>query len=589
MNNFFLILITAFVLTFTSCDDLIEPNIANNRGLDAMYADPEFAAGVLLNGYTRIPTNGYSFNDVATDNAVTNNLQNNFRRAATGQWDSNFNPFDQWNNSKAAIQYLNIFIQEVDKVNWANDEVVRSLFARRLKGEAYGLRALYMYFLLQAHSGVTDNNQLLGVPILLEPESITSNFNIPRNTFQECLNQVYSDIGLASQLLPLDYETATAVPAGFPDVDLSIYNRVFDNQARGRVTKRIVMFLKAQVALLAASPAFNLNNSQAAWTQAANAAGELLSLNGGIGGIDPNGLTWYRNPEIETLGSGVNSREVVWRGDIANSNNLELEHFPPSLFGSGRLNPTQNLVDAFPASNGYPITHPSSNYNAANPYANRDARLNHYILLNGTTAGVANTVISTASNSTTIDGLNRVETSTRTGYYMKKLLRQDVNLNPQTRTQQRHYNARMRYTELYLIYAEAANEAFGPEGTSTFGFSAYDVIRGLRRRAGIGSNTTDLYLESIKNNKDAMRTLIRNERRLELCFEGFRFWDLRRWKENLTEPAKGVNIQTTSGSSTFTIIPEVEERSFTPDMIYGPIPYLETLKFNALIQNKGWR
>ncbi|MFA9193512.1 RagB/SusD family nutrient uptake outer membrane protein [Flavobacterium sp. FBOR7N2.3] len=586
MNNFFLILITAFVLTFTSCDDLIEPNIANNRELDAAYADPEFAAGILLNGYTRIPTNGYSFNDVATDNAVTNNLQNNFRRAATGQWDSNFNPFDQWNNSKAAIQYLNIFIQEVDKVNWANDEVVRSLFARRLKGEAYGLRALYMYFLLQAHSGVTDNNQLLGVPILLEPESITSNFNIPRNTFQECLNQVYSDIELASQLLPLDYETATAVPAGFPDVDLSIYNRVFDNQARGRVTKRIVMFLKAQVALLAASPAFNLNNSQAAWTQAANAAGDLLLLNGGIGGIDPNGLTWYRNAEIETLGSGVNSREVVWRGDIANSNNLELEHFPPSLFGSGRLNPTQNLVDAFPAANGYPITNPLSNYNAANPYANRDARLNHYILLNGTAAGVANTVISTASNSTTIDGLNRVETSTRTGYYMKKLLRQDVNLNPQTRTQQRHYNARMRYTELYLIYAEAANEAFGPRGTSTYGFSAYDVIRALRNRAGI---VNDVYLESIGSDKDAMRALIRNERRLELCFEGFRFWDLRRWKQNLTEPARGVNIETTSGSPTFTIIPEVEERTFTPDMVYGPIPYLETLKFNALTQNKGWR
>lgn len=586
MNNFFLILITAFVLTFTSCDDLIEPNIANNRGLDAMYADPEFAAGVLLNGYTRIPTNGYSFNDVATDNAVTNNLQNNFRRAATGQWDSNFNPFDQWNNSKAAIQYLNIFIQEVDKVNWANDEVVRSLFARRLKGEAYGLRALYMYFLLQAHSGVTDNNQLLGVPILLQPETVASNFNIPRNTFQECLNQIYSDIELASQLLPLDYETATAIPAGFPDVDLSIYNRVFDNQARGRVSKRIVMFLKAQVALLAASPAYNLNNSQSAWATAASAAGELLAINGGIGGIDPNGLTWYRNAEIETLGSGVNSREVVWRGDIANSNNLELEHFPPSLFGSGRLNPTQNLVDAFPASNGYPITNPSSNYNAANPYANRDARLNHYILLNGTTAGVANTVISTASNSTTIDGLNRVETSTRTGYYMKKLLRQDVNLNPQTRTQQRHYNARMRYTELYLIYAEAANEAFGPRGTSSYGFSAYDVIRALRNRAGI---TNDVYLASIGSDKDAMRTLIKNERRLELCFEGFRFWDLRRWKENLTEPAKGVNIQTTSGSSTFTIIPEVEERSFTPDMIYGPIPYLETLKFNALIQNKGWR
>ncbi|WP_140484958.1 RagB/SusD family nutrient uptake outer membrane protein [Flavobacterium sp. GSA192] len=583
MNKFFLILI-AFTLTFTSCEDLIDPNIANNRNLEDMYDDALFAQGILLNGYTRLPTNGWTFSDVATDDAVSNDLQNNFRRAATGQWDSNFNPFDQWTNSKAAIQYLNIFIAEADKVTWTKDEGARLLFAQRLKGEAYGLRALYMYYLLQAHAGVTDNNELLGVPILLDPESTSSNFNIPRNTFQQCLAQIYSDIEKASAMLPLDYETATTLPPGF--TNLSDYNRVFDNQARQRVSKRIVMFLKAQVALLAASPAFN-NGSQTAWANAADYAGELLALNGGVAGIDPNGLTWYRNAEIETLGSGVNSREVVWRGDIANSNNLELDHYPPSLFGSGRLNPTQNLVDAFPASNGYPISHPLSNYNDSNPYTNRDSRLNHFILVNGQTAGVSGSVISTASNSTTVDGLNKVETSTRTGYYMKKLLRQDINLNPQSRTQQRHYRPRMRYTELYLIYAEAANEAWGPLATASYGFSAYDVVAALRKRAGI--TQPDAYLESIKSDKDAMRELIRNERRLELCFEGFRFWDLRRWKENLTEPAKGVNIQVTSGLPTYTILPEVENRVFTTDMIYGPIPYFETLKFTALIQNKGWR
>ena len=41
--------------------------------------------------------------------------------------------------------------------------------------------------------------------------------------------------------------------------------------------------------------------------------------------------------------------------------------------------------------------------------------------------------------------------------------------------------------------------------------------------------------------KEKMRELIRNERRIELCFEGFRFWDLRRWKANLTEEAKGIH------------------------------------------------
>jgi len=80
-----------------------------------------------------------------------------------------------------------------------------------------------------------------------------------------------------------------------------------------------------------------------------------------------------------------------------------------------------------------------------------------------------------------------------------------------------------------------------------------------------------------------MRQLIRNERRLELSFEGFRFWDLRRWKENLTETAKGVQIQ----GGNHQII-NVEQRAYGSQAIYGPVPYSETLKFSALQQNTGW-
>jgi hypothetical protein len=177
--------------------------------------------------------------------------------------------------------------------------------------------------------------------------------------------------------------------------------------------------------------------------------------------------------------------------------------------------------------------------------------------------------------------LRKVETATRTAYYLKKLLRQDVNLNPQSTTTQRRYQPRIRYTELYLNYAEAANEAWGPSGTGSFGFSAYDVIAAIRRRAGIAQ--PDPYLESVRSDKEAMRALIRNERRLELCFEGFRFWDLRRWKTSLTEPAMGVQI---TGGSHQPI--KVEDRVYNEFMTYGPIPYSEMLKFNALTQNTGW-
>lgn len=236
--------------------------------------------------------------------------------------------------------------------------------------------------------------------------------------------------------------------------------------------------------------------------------------------------------------------------------------------------------------NGYPINDENSDYDEANPYANRDPRLNLYIVVNGSTLGIDNKVIDTsADNKTNNDGLNKEDgVSTRTGYYLRKHLREDVSITSTSQNGQPHYSPRIRYTEIFLNYAEAANEAWGPTGTGDFTFSAYDVIKAIRVRAGVGQDNGNAYLESIKGDKDKMRELIRNERRLELCFEGFRFWDLRRWKLDMNETAKGIRFS----GNTYTII-DVENRKYEDYMNYGPIPYTETLKFDALVQNKGWK
>ncbi|UGU17697.1 RagB/SusD family nutrient uptake outer membrane protein [Sinomicrobium kalidii] len=576
-RKIFLLIMTVF--TLGGCDDLFEPALENNRGLDDMYEEAIYAQGILLNGYTRIPSGSWSFNDVATDDAVSNDINNNYLKMATGQWTATNNPLDQWTNSRAAIQYLNIFLAEADKVTWAKDETISNMFRDRLKGEAYGLRAMYMYYLLRAHAGWAENGELLGVPVVLEPENPESDFNLPRATFEACMQQLYSDVEMAQELLPLDFENAGEVPEGF-EGSTDDYNRVFGDFARQRMSGRIAGAIRAQAALLAASPAYAGGNTTT-WADAASYAGEVLQLNGGISGIDPNGLTWYANvSEINGLQAGVNPPEILWRGDISESNTLEQDHFPPTLYGSGRLNPTQNLVDVFPMANGYPITHASGGYDPSAPYEGRDPRLKQYILVNGSTAGPGGTTINTAADGNTNDALNKVETSTRTGYYLRKLLRQDVNLDPVTTNSQKHYKPRIRYTELYLIYAEAANEAWGPTGSGSFGFSAYDVIKAIRSRAGI---SPDDYLESVKSDQEAMRQLIRNERRLELCFEGFRFWDLRRWNEDLNKAARGVRIEDDHYQEI-----NVENRQYQEYMYHGPVPYNEILKYDALIQNRGW-
>nr|WP_316948528.1 RagB/SusD family nutrient uptake outer membrane protein [Bacteroides acidifaciens] len=188
-----IITICAFAACLTGCDDLFEPAIENNLGLEYMYENSQYAEGILANAYTRIPCAGYSFNDVATDDAVSNDAENSWRKIASGMWTANNNPADRWTSCRSAIQYINLFLANADKVKWAKDEVVAQMFCDREKAEAYGLRAMYMYYLLEAHAGYTEDGVLMGVPILTEPEAAGSNFNVPRSTFVDCMKALKED------------------------------------------------------------------------------------------------------------------------------------------------------------------------------------------------------------------------------------------------------------------------------------------------------------------------------------------------------------------------------------------------------------
>jgi len=599
MKNIFKLLI--FIPLLASCEDMFSPALENNRDLEAMYKEPTYAQGLLGYAYAMLPYQTTSESDVATDDAVTNDKANSYMKMATGSWAADNDPMTKWQSSKAAIQYINLFLANADQVAWAKDPRVHRMYCDRLKGEAFGLRALNMYYLLMAHGGWTADGKLLGVSIVTLPEDVNSDFNIPRNTFQECINQIYKDVAMAMELLPLDYGDITddQIPEKYKEIGVisaSDYNRVNGTHMRGRVSGRIVEAFKAQAALLGASPAYS-EGTDVEWADAANFAAVVLDRINGIEGMDPTGGTWYMNKtEIDGLGSGVVTKEILWRGDKDKSTesyalglSQEDNNYSPSLYGKGRINPTQNLVDAFPMANGFPISDISnSGYLNNDPYTNRDPRLSQYIIYNGTKYGTSNTEIITGTYGTNNDALNKESTSTRTGYYLRKLLRDDCNPNPQFKAGQFHYPVRIRYTELFLAYAEAANEAWGPTGMGTHTYSAYDVIKAIRKRAGVGSNNNDAYLESIKNDQTKMRELIRNERRIELCFENRRFWDLRRWKADLNTTTKGMKIdKENDGSLKYTSI-DVEARNYKDYMYYGPIPYGEVIKWSNLEQNLGW-
>lgn len=561
MNKY--IFIALITLTVTGCEEYLEPDFSNTMNLEYIKTNPKYAEGLLMNAYNNIPGRIDINQEAATDDAVINNSDNIYRNIATGGWRSDYNPFSVWRTAYESIAYINRFLSIVDEVEWSYEsEWQNREFAKRLKGEAYGLRAYYYALLLDYHAGKATDGQFRGVPMIREALTVNENWeDLKRNSYDECFTMINQDLDSAIYYLPDNYENAPDSLDNSSEID-----RVYGTNFRQRMSATIARMLKTRLYLQGASPAFSETNVTS-WQEVADITAILLVKIGGLDQLSNSRIEYYLD---------VNSPDILWRKPSSNNSLwFEQNNFPPSLFGSGDINPSQNLIDAFPMENGYPINHVSSGYEFLSPYANRDPRLDAYIVHNG--SELKFTSINTVNDP--LDGINAVpEFSTRTGYYLKKHINPDVNLLPGSETGQIRFHTLMRATEAFLIYAEAANEAFGPDGTGTNSLSARQVMQALRMTAGI--EQPDKFLAEISD-KDSMRELIKNERRLELCFEGFRFKDIRRWKDYEKMNAKITG--TPSGGLTFI---DVESRNFQDHMIYFPIPYEEVQK--GLLQNEGW-
>lgn len=153
------------------------------------------------------------------------------------------------------------------------------------------------------------------------------------------------------------------------------------------------------------------------------------------------------------------------------------------------------------------------------------------------------------------------------------------------------YYSLLRYEEILLNYAEAVNEYYGPDYTEQLGdqvVSPYYVLRLLRERAGIEPGADNNYGVKDGMSQDEMREAIRLERRIELAFEGHRFFDVRRWKiAEQTENAMSHGFEITrklDGSTSYRVV-NVRQHVFRPAMYFWPIPYKEVVRSEDLLQN----
>jgi hypothetical protein len=254
----------------------------------------------------------------------------------------------------------------------------------------------------------------------------------------------------------------------------------------------------------------------------------------------------------------------------------------PSRGGSGGPKPYQELVDAFPMANGLPISDPNSGYDGNQPYANRDPRLYYTIIHDSTLRPEFNTsqpspvllYLNTSVTPPQPASEDAIYQGTTTGYYINKMLDPNVTwygLNTTNRCL-----PLIRYAEILLNYAESMNEVYGPNNY------VYSAVEAIRQRAGLRPFQLPVGLT-----QDQMRAAIQAERRVELAYEGFRFFDVRRWMIADTSQdhlMHGMEVDRNGSQATYKVI-TIRQHNWNNAMYLWPLPLTEIAKAPNLLQN----
>ncbi|MEO8254504.1 MAG: RagB/SusD family nutrient uptake outer membrane protein [Flavobacterium sp.] len=632
-----LIVILFFLLALQSCSDYLDVVPDNVATIDKAFTLRSEAEKYLFTCYSYLPKNGdpaFNIGMLAGDEIWIPNENKSFTsyafNIATGSQRSFDTYIDVWQgNYQGAgpadlyplfdgIRACNIFIENLEDTKKVPD--INQSERLEWIAEVKFLKAYYHYYLMRMYGPI---------PIMRNNVSIDA----PQSELYVSREPIEDIVTYVVELLDESIKNLT------PIITDPVNNK-------GRITKSIASALKAEVLLTAASPLFNGNAdmvgfntasgkpffnavySNEKWQLAADAAKEAINE------AESNGHKLYKftnntyeisdttrnHLSINQALSDRESSEVIWANTNSTTNTLQLRCMVPlnssvqDYLANKSMAAPLKIASLFYTKNGVPINEDKTldfskinqmrlatedekfnifkGYETARLNFDREPRFYADLGFDGS--------IFYLESSQSNDTKEHIEAKYEqysgnqdnihynvTGYYLKKLISYKYGIEKNS-----YYSyawPEIRLSELYLDYAEALNEAKGPQEDV---FVYLDKIRTRAGIKGVKESWTDFSNNPSKfTTKEGLRQIIRQERNIELAFEGKRYWDLRRWKTatiELNKPILGWGYLGKDNASYYQVQTIFQQRFSTPRDYFWPINQYTILQNPNLIQNPGW-
>jgi starch-binding outer membrane protein, SusD/RagB family len=423
-----------------------------------------------------------------------------------------------WSHGWLGIRKANMALENIDKLLEVSGSGSLEEQRNLILGQSYFFRAYFHFEIMRAWGGIPYINEFL------RPDT---EMRFPRLSYAETAQEAARDLEAAAELLPDDWDN---METGSTTI----------GKNEGRITKGAAYGYLGKNWLYAASPLMNgvstgmYNYNIEYCIKAAEAFAKVIELaDNGVYHLVP--WTQYSDNFYKTDGSSPWTDEIIFKNPVnGNSHWNQNSEFLGVIGGWGTFaSPTQNYVENFGMENGLPIKVkgvgdiPDSGFDPMAPFDNRDPRFYYNILKDGDRLFEAEVPGESNFAQLYVGGRDRLGANSVTGYGHKKFRplrrnRYDDRLVPTFYLQL----PQMRLADVYLMYAEAVNEAYGPNVVPADipgGLTAVQAVNRVRERAGVPDVDPRFYTTEL------FREIIRQERAVELAFESHRWYDLRRW------------------------------------------------------------